>query len=85
MKKARVVRWESLEVYCVGRWVLRQRSQYLMCLALSNFGMGEEAMLLLTSCLRDETVWRSHLARPVVDMVVLVVLTYQCPPTILCR
>lgn len=62
MKKARVVRWESLEVYCVGRWVLRQRSQYLMCLALSNFGMGED-MVLIASCLRDEAIWRSHLTR----------------------
>lgn len=60
MKKARVVRWESLEVYCVGRWVLRQRSQYLMCLALLNFGTGEEAMVLL---------------KAVVDLVVLVALT----------
>lgn len=47
MKKARVVRWESLEVYCVGRWVLRQRSQYLMCLALLNVGGGSEDMVLL--------------------------------------
>lgn len=61
MKKARVVRWESLEVYCVGKWVLRQRSQYLMCLALLNFGMGGEDMVLLASCLRNETIWRSRL------------------------
>lgn len=50
MKKARVVRWESLEVYCVGRWVLRQRSQYLMCLALLNVGRGSEDMVLLAFC-----------------------------------
>lgn len=55
MKKARVVRWESLEVYCVGRWVLRQRSQYLMCLALLNFAMEEESMALLS--LAPATGW----------------------------
>lgn len=47
MKKARVVRCESLDVYCVGRWVLRQRSQYLMCLALLNVGGESEDMMLL--------------------------------------
>lgn len=41
VKKAKVIRWESLDVYWVGRWVLRQRSQYLMCWALLKIERSE--------------------------------------------
>lgn len=59
VKKAKVIRWESLDVYWVGRWVLRQRSQYLMCWALLKIE-GFEADIAFNSqgtatfCLQGE-------------------------------